>query len=800
MKRLLPCLALTLMFQPGAQAQFLPSDISSSGKIPVDIRGDNISYKGGLASWDENVVISYDDLVIYCDHAQFNQESRDVLIQGNVRIYRSGQLLTGERAVYNVDTKQITAADFRGDIVPFCFAAASVSTLGQEGYLVKDAVFTTSDNSKPDYQARAKKARVYPNDRVVFTNLKLYIGRTPVFWVPYFYQSLDRERGFLITPGFSNLWGQFLLSQYSLPIGDAQGKFRADYLSKRGLGLGFDAQWSDEQTMERRARGKGAKTEPDAEPETRQNIKGSNRGNWGRFRSYYIDDSAPGTNRTAQNREPIDPARYRVSLQDRRYLTEDIYATTDINKLSDARFLQDFQPGLARVNPNPDNVVSVTKWDENYTATFLGRMNLNEKYFDQTERLPEGALEIKRQPFFGTGLFYDGETSAGFYRRNFAEDSLVSDYDTFRADTFHQLSYPKTYFGWLSLVPRAGVRGTFYKDGGRFVKEDIERDGKTLTQTSFEKEGSVFRPVLNAGIETSYKISRAFEQVQSRAWGLDGLRHVLQPYSNLSFVYSNTDPSELPQFDRINRSTQLPPVDFPQFNTIDSIDNWSILRLGMRNRLQTRRDNATLNWLELDTFFDVNLDRPDFLGDLTADTGTFSNVFNRLRWQPLPWVRLSLDSQLPLFDKGFTEVNTQANFFATRNLSFQIGHRYIEGNSRSQTDPKTGTQKEVAIIGDGNDLIFGAHVRVNDHWALSFRDYYAFEEGRLQTQRYEIHRDLSSWIASLGVLVADNRSGDKGQREFGMLLTFTLKDLPDVRIPLNLDPEGFVGGGAGKNR
>ena len=337
MKRLLPCLALTLMFQPGAQAQFLPSDISSSGKIPVDIRGDNISYKGGLASWDENVVISYDDLLIYCDHAQFDQESRDVLIQGNVRIYQGGQLLTGERAVYNVDTKQITAADFRGDIVPFCFAAESVSTLGQGGYLLKDAVFTTSDNSKPDYQARAKKARVYPNDRVVFTNLKLYIGRTPVFWVPYFYQSLDRERGFLITPGYSNLWGQFLLSQYSLPIGQAQGKFRAEYLSKRGLGLGFDAQWSDEQTMERRTRGKGDKAEADAEPPTRQNIKGSNRGDWGRFRSYYIEDSAPGTNRTAQKRESIDPARYRVSLQDRRYLTEDIYATTDINKLSDAR-------------------------------------------------------------------------------------------------------------------------------------------------------------------------------------------------------------------------------------------------------------------------------------------------------------------------------------------------------------------------------------------------------------------------------------------------------------------------------
>jgi LPS-assembly protein len=800
MKSLIPCLALTLMCQPGARAQFLPSEMSTSGKIPVNIDGNNIGYKGGRATWDENVVISYDDLVIYCDHAEFSQESRDVLIQGNVRMYRGGQLLTGERAVYNVDTKQITAADFRGDVVPFCFAANSVSTLGPDGYLVKDAVFTTSDNSKPDYQVRAKKARVYPNDRAVFTNVKLYIGRTPVFWVPYFYQSLDAERGFLVTPGYSNIWGAFLLSQYSFPIGEVQAKLRADLLSSRGLGLGFDAQWSDEQSEARRNRRKRDQTESDPEPAARQNIKGSDRGDWGRFRSYYIEDSKPGLNRTAQNRETIDPTRYRVSLQDRRYLTEDIYATTDINKLSDARFLQDFQPGVARVNPNPDNVVSVTKWDENYSATFLARINLNEKHFDQTERIPEGALEIKRQPLFGSGLFYDGVTSAGFYRRNFAGDSLVSDYDTFRADTFHQISYPRTYFGWLSLVPRAGVRGTYYGNGGRIVEEEFTSNGKTLTRTSFEKEDSVFRPVVNAGIETSYKLSRAFEQVQSRAWGLDGMRHVLQPYSNLSFVYTNTDPNELPQFDRINRSTQLPPIDFPQFNTIDSIDNWSILRLGVRNRLQTRRDNTTFNWLELDTYFDVNLDRPNFLGDLTADTGTFSNVFNRLRWQPLPWVRLSLDSQLPLFDKGFTEVNTQANFFATRNLSFQIGHRYIEGNSRTQFNPKTGAQEEVAIIGDGNDLIFGAHVRVNDHWAFSFRDYYAFEEGRLQTQRYEIHRDLSSWIASLGVLVADNRSGDKGQREFGMLLTFTLKDLPDVRIPLNLDPEGFVGGGAGKNR
>jgi hypothetical protein len=225
------------------------------------------------------------------------------------------------------------------------------------------------------------------------------------------------------------------------------------------------------------------------------------------------------------------------------------------------------------------------------------------------------------------------------------------------------------------VVPRVGVRGTYYTDSGSyedftttttFPSETIGGMDRTVTTTErrLREGGSIFRPVVNAGVEASFKFSRAFEQVQSRMWGLDGLRHVVQPYVNASYVYSGEDPSDILQFDRLNRSTQLPPIDFPQFNSIDSIDNWSIVRLGVRNRLQTRRNNATLNWLELDTFFDVNIDRPEFLGGVMPDEGTFSNIFNRLRWQPLPWVNFTLDSQLPLLDTGFTEVNTQRHFLA----------------------------------------------------------------------------------------------------------------------------------------
>jgi lipopolysaccharide assembly outer membrane protein LptD (OstA) len=727
-----------------------------------------------------------------------------------VRIYRSGQLLTGERALYNLETKILNAADFRGDFTPFRFGGETLGSQGGNSYLVKGGIFTTSDSSKPDYYLKAKTVRIYTKDRIVFSNVTLYVGRTPVFWFPYLYQSLNREQSFTITPGYSSVWGAYLLGQYTFPIGEqTSGKLRLDIYGDRGVGVGFEARWpagSD------KAGGGGSAYESFVDSTTGEKREELKLGrNWGRFRSYYIDDSSPARNNTGNVREAIDTARYRVSLQDRTYITEDIYSTIDINKLSDARFLQDFAEGEFRQNPNPDNLLALTKWDEEYTLTLMGRKQINEDQ-DGTDRLPDLALDIKRQPVFGnSGLFYDGESSAGILQRAFASSSLLPEYDSFRADTFHQLTYPMFLDGWLSVVPRMGIRGTYYTDSGftdtRVVTREQERDvidettglpkidpltGLTLreqfttstVENDLRQHGSVFRPVFNAGFETSFKVSKAYEAVQSRTWGLDGLRHVVQPYMNASFVWAGEDPDRIFQFDRLNRSTQLPPIDFPQFNTIDSIDNWTVVRLGVRNRFQTRRDNLTFNWLEMNTYFDVNIDRPDFGLPVIADDGTFSNIFNRIRWSPVPWVNLQIDAQLPLLDEGFTEVNTQVNFLANANTQINIGHRYMSGNK---------------VFEDSSLINLGAYLRINDNWAFSFREAYEFEDATLESQRYELHRDLSSWVASLGLLIRENKGNLRSETDIGVLLTFTLKDIPEVRIPVSLDPSG-TSSGTGKNR
>ena len=56
----------------------------------------------------------------------------------------------------------------------------------------------------------------------------------------------------------------------------------------------------------------------------------------------------------------------------------------------------------------------------------------------------------------------------------------------------------------------------------------------------------------------------------------------------------------------------------------------------------------------------------------------------------------------------------------------------------------------------------------------------------LEQQRYSVYRDLTSWVASFGAIIRNNG----GVKEYGVLLTFTLKAFPKFGLDLNFDPAG----------
>ncbi len=592
--------------------------------------------------------------------------------------------------------------------------------------------------------------RVYEGDRVVMRNSVFYVGRVPIFYWPYLYQSLDDAFSFVISPAYLSSWGPSLLSRVTFPITEnIKASVRLDYRYKRGFAIGFS---------------------PD--------IKyGKHNESLARLRTYFADDNNPTLNRTSLPRDLITSARYRVGLDDRTQFTKDFTGFATFTKLSDPFILQDFFPAEFRLNPEPDNVAALHLYQPSYTVTAFTRLQLN-NFYEATERLPEVALDVKRQPIFGSPIFYEGESSIAALRRNFPHQSIFEDYNSLRLDSFHQFLYPKTYFGWLSVIPRAGFRATYYSKTRDISGLVIPTNENALipdfllpdpTKTDpIKPGGDRYRVLFNTGVEASFKLSRTWEQVQNRALGLDGLRHILQPFFNYSYVSgNNADPAEILQFDRYQPSTRLRPIDFPQFNSIDSIANWNIARVGVRNRLQTRRDDSTINWLELESYFDVNFDNP-------YDKRDFSNVYNNLRFNPLPWVSLALNSQLPILSGGFTEVNTELRFQPAAALSFSLGHRLLSDNP---------------FFVDSSLYTYGAYYRVGDNWAIGAGGRYEAKTGVMEEQRYTVYRDLTSWIASVGAIIRDNG----GVHEYGVLVSFTLKALPKFSFDLNFDP-GSQGG------
>ena len=286
-----------------AAGRLIAQDLEGPGSLPIEINATGgTTYANGLATARDNVGIRFGDTDIYSDFAQYDSVKRTVLLRGHVRIYRGTSLYIADNATYNIDTKAITAADMRSGTYPYLLSGESVVSENDEEYQVKNGSFTTHDVQHPDFHLNAQSVRIYQNDRVIFKYVTFYVGKIPIFWWPYLYQSLDRTFSYMVVPAYLSSWGPSLLGQVTFPIGEKiTSTLKLDYRSRRGPALGFDSEIT----------------------------YGKDDNSLAKFSSYYLQDQNPDLNRTTLPRHGTPTARYRFSLQDRTYITDTIEATTD---------------------------------------------------------------------------------------------------------------------------------------------------------------------------------------------------------------------------------------------------------------------------------------------------------------------------------------------------------------------------------------------------------------------------------------------------------------------------------------
>lgn len=676
----------------------------------------------GWATSPAGVQVTYADATLTAQSVRFTRETGEVAADGDVRLQRGTEVWTGERLTYNFYTRELNTAEFRAGMKPF-FAGGEGLSGGWTNQVqsATNAFVTLDDYAEPFYRVRARELTFVSGEYLEARKATLYVGGVPIFYTPKYRRYFNRSGNhFSFRPGIRSLFGPYLLSRYNWYAGtNVAGAVLFDLRQKRGLGGGLEV---------------GADLGP----------YGTNR-----FLGYYAHDMRPSTNSLL---EPIDPGRWRFAFDHDAVLATNLTFKTSARVQSDEYIVRDFFEREYRENGQPQSFFELDQSWSNFSLNFLTQGQFYD-FYETVERLPDIQFSGHRQQLGASPLYYESDSSLAYLRRRFAYDQQPS-YEAFRADTFHQVLLPQTFFGWLNVTPRAGGRFTHYGE--------TEGSGVSLA--------SADRGVFNTGAEVSSKLARVWPGTQNRLLDVRGLRHILEPSANYVYVPDpSVAPPRLPQFDYELNSFELLPIDFPDYNNIDSIDSQNVVRFGLRQRLQTRRATGLENLVHWGMFLDWRLDP-------YRDQRTFNDLYSDLDFRPRSWITVSSEIRYDINETNLRMANHTLTLEPNDVWSWKFGHRYL------LEWPGEGPDS-------GNNLFLSSvRFKLNENWAFRAVHHFEARDGTLEEQQYSIHRDFRSWTGALVFRWRNERTEDE---DFTLALMLSLKAFP--RYSLGSDRDEHIG-------
>ncbi len=694
-----------------------------------------------------------------------------------VTIVTSQAVWRGERVVGNLTTGIFNFDQFRGKYNFFYLEGTDAERFADQTVTVHQPRLTTCEyllDEHEHYSITASRVRLIPkqadqrtkyySDRGHYHlhayNCVFWIGNVPVLWLPYIYKPAEESAwSWQFIGGQDSDWGYYLLTTKRLRISDypdVRTKFFFDIYSKRGIAVGNE-------------------------------IKMRTQDSYTESFVYGMHDMDPDDR---SGRFDIPSERYDLRLSHRHHLTPRMDFRGHIEKISDPNFLEDFFEGSARQNPQPATFADLEYQFDRLTLSAYVHPRIND--FDTVvERLPELRLDVPRQELFG-GLLYQGESSYANLRMKWRDYDRrrtrgngvdPRDYSAARFDTLHMFYYPFELMDWLNLIPRAGMRLTYY---ARTSETDIRPDDLKTILTVDTLDGEPGGDVRNYdgtkhnrlrvtgefGLEANTKFYRSWHGAKNATLELDGIRHVIVPYMNYNYIPEpNVHRDELYYFDDIDRITEQ-----------------NFVRVGWKNRLQTRRGGwdkqHIYNWATLENYFDFHFNREN--GVKTRHLGDFGTI---LSFTPFP--ELTVNSRLLVgpadginrFDAGVEwEFRRDWRLFAnyifqndyTQRVPYSMGSSLSEINSGSAFARSYGRSQQIR-----GGLRFPINEKTRGEFALG----YDFEDQAVIDSRIRLIRTLHCWEAAIEYGLRQRRN-DNGDRENNhtVMFTMSLTDLPSVKI------------------
>ena len=481
-------------------------DKIGKGDVPVQLEADHLSLDkdAGIYRASGDVKLVQGDLEVYSQELEWNMNSGELLMSGDVRMSAPEEELSGASARYNLKQKTgtITSGRFFLREQNFRVRGESIERLGELDYRIKNGIFTTCDGAIPDWKFGASQVDITLGGYARSRHTVFYLHDIPTLYIPYmiYPAKTERESGLMIpTMGYSSSRGFQYGGAYYQVLGvnqDATVYF--DYLSEMGLGKGLEYRYVFGQT------------------------------NGGEARVYHIDvDKVDGVT--------VDEERYALEWQHDGWLPGGVRMVADAEYVNDDEYFEDF--GTVAAEYNKDKVQSVFALSKNWGKyNLVGQMKYTKdlEVDDPTtlQLLPRITFDATRQQFGESMFYYDLQTEySNFWRR-----------DGLRGSRFMvrpNVSAMFKLFDVIDVAPQVSYRERYYWA----LTDDSNSTHQGLP-------------------EFTTRTSTRFQKVYHQPFGMAGkLRHTIEPEITYKFI-PDVNQADLPNFDSHDRIGQLNQVEY----------------------------------------------------------------------------------------------------------------------------------------------------------------------------------------------------------------------------------------------
>jgi LPS-assembly protein len=212
------------------------------------ITADKLEYFGEMRKYvaTGSVKIERDRTVLQSEEATYYEDSSETVIPGHLTFHDPETSITAEKAEMNLNarTGRLVGAEVFYKKYNYHISGREIEKRGEDYYFSPDATFTTCDAPVPAWCFKGREVNAIIDRRLTSRDTTFKIKDLPVFYTPYLWASLIKERqtGLLMplvsnssTRGFS-----LSLPFYWAISENRDATFLLDGFSKRGIGTGLE--------------------------------------------------------------------------------------------------------------------------------------------------------------------------------------------------------------------------------------------------------------------------------------------------------------------------------------------------------------------------------------------------------------------------------------------------------------------------------------------------------------------------------------------------------------------------------